>query len=40
MIRPMMQTFPKSLIDGTLELRSETKPASVTVRATATGRAT
>jgi len=40
MIRPMMHIFPKSLMEGTVELRRETNPAWVTIRATATGRAT
>ena len=40
MTRPMIQTFPKSLIEGTEELRSDTKPASVTTMAMSTGMAT
>ncbi|VVB69986.1 Uncharacterised protein [uncultured archaeon] len=39
MTRPIMQIFPKSLMDGTEELRSAVNPASVTVRAMITGMA-
>ncbi|VVB71990.1 Uncharacterised protein [uncultured archaeon] len=40
MKRPMIQSFPKSRIMGTEELRSATNPATVTISATITGIAT